>query len=83
VCCFEHFETSCLQKLQVFKSPHLPTFPLQSSPSFVIRLYSFCKPITMSYQVPADLAQKYGISLKTVYNYLSKYPQYIRSEKRF
>lgn len=37
----------------------------------------------MSYQLPKDIAEQFGVSLKTVYNYISKYPSKIRKKKEF
>ncbi len=37
----------------------------------------------MPYTLPAQIADQFKISLKTVYNYLSKYPSQIRIKKEF
>lgn len=37
----------------------------------------------MSYVLPRDLSQKFGISLQTVYNYLSKFEGKIRTRKDY
>lgn len=37
----------------------------------------------MSYLLPPQIAEQYKTSLKTVYNYLSKYPSQIRIKKEF
>lgn len=37
----------------------------------------------MPYALPKELAERFSISGKTVYNYLKKYPDKIRSKKEF
>lgn len=37
----------------------------------------------MEYALPKDLAYQFNLSQKTVYNYLSKYPDKIRTKKEF
>ena len=37
----------------------------------------------MEYQLPKDLSDQFSISLKTVYNYLKRYPEKIRTKTEF
>ncbi len=37
----------------------------------------------MNYLLPKDIHKSLNVSLKTIYNYLKKYPEKIRTKKEF